>query len=234
MEALLNSVLSTTSKDGVKPSRWRSIGVNVGVIALILLLYVTRYTEEDGEHPAAAAADTTHAAPDGGDLVSSHPAPARHHATAAPAALAAAVADVDATVDGCPDDKVRTSWEEHCTAQVDGIPRARGSGGGGGSGGGSGSAAAPLVAMLGAPGRDSSKLTTPPHSLPLNAPAHACNLVMLDSGAMLMAWFSGREGQAGVVIALSRFEPAGSEVGLVVTPGCQIGYTDTTILGVIN
>jgi hypothetical protein len=110
MEALWSSMyawgLGERKDAGLKPSRWRSVGVNVGVGALVVLLYVTRYNEDGVRAPPAR---TGRRDADSGDTATS--------ATAA--AVATAAADVEATVDGCPDAHLRASWDENCIGQVD-------------------------------------------------------------------------------------------------------------------
>ena len=187
MDALVSAALGACwgGKDVVtgahgKPSRWRSLATHVSVLALVALLYVTRSVDED---PAGTVAF---------DPSSSSP-------SSSPGAVRTTPVDVEADVDGCPDGSRRFEWDEHCTGQADGVPRARGNDGSG-----------PSVAMLGAPGRDSpgAGATDPPGSLPVRSPAHACNLLMLGDGGMLMVWFSGVEGLAGVVIVASRYDPS--------------------------
>eukprot|EP00242_Pyramimonas_sp_CCMP2087_P009733 CAMPEP_0198220674 /NCGR_PEP_ID=MMETSP1445-20131203/80185_1 /TAXON_ID=36898 /ORGANISM="Pyramimonas sp., Strain CCMP2087" /LENGTH=524 /DNA_ID=CAMNT_0043898539 /DNA_START=112 /DNA_END=1682 /DNA_ORIENTATION=+ len=85
-------------------------------------------------------------------------------------------------VDGCSDNTRKEHWVAHCKALYDGKVYRRGEDG-------------PLVALM-----ESVKPGT-----------HAASLLELSDGTLLYAWFSGKEGLAGVVIVVSRLAPGSDQ-----------------------
>jgi len=94
------------------------------------------------------------------------------------AAVADQIFNPEYSVDGCPDDKRMELWKDACKFFYNGKIFRRGEDG-------------PLVAMM--------------HSV--NPGTHAASLLEQPDGTLLYAWFSGREGLAGVVIVVSSLAP---------------------------
>jgi hypothetical protein len=56
--------------------------------------------------------------------------------------------------------------------------------------------------------------------------AHGANLLVLPSGEIMCAWFSGNEGKNGVAVVLSRLHPGAMEwtAPAIVEGGYEFGY----------
>mmetsp|Transcript_63756 Transcript_63756/g.201646 ORF Transcript_63756/g.201646 Transcript_63756/m.201646 type:complete len:591 (-) Transcript_63756:33-1805(-) len=106
--------------------------------------------------------------------------------------------DLKAETEGCPNYLKRDSWDYKCTGMVNGqlyftsalpenigpVPTAEAR-----------RSKGPSVALLGQPKQQ----------------AHASTMCELDDGTILMAWFSGEEGEGNVVILVSRLEPGATK-----------------------